>query len=457
LAVLNGINKILHDSLNTIVESMNYLCQTYLKSADGSSPTDDSIKVLTMGHSLGGGLCTLFSLAWYEICRIEPYNKAPFTIFKKPITTISIASPRVLSTGLSEYYCDKVKEKQIILQRITVRGDPVPGLPNKAWISKGKGYDHPCSSEDYVDERKQISLDIASTIRMRPLRKIDYNAPFKAKNIKTRMQMSANPGSHTEYLNIDFNNAVSILEFIGLSGRGADKSSASEIKRSDKGHTMVRLILGEADENTDGVLEKFKTIFYDLEQLRIPDEPRKEGSTDELDQPTKDDIYMSPEIFKQLIDDMHPLEGDQLNPKTPTDVEELDPKVKMPRNITGVITEGAKAAPSPLFIRDEDRVEKEMPPLSRTASTASTASDESDESETGRLFTKVVPERKLSTESASSTESGETLTGGKKRKWSLKYKKSINCDNPKGFSQKQYCKYGRKQKKTKKNKKNHYK
>ena len=30
------------------------------------------------------------------------------------------------------------------------------------------------------------------------------------------------------------------------------------------------------------------------------------------------------------------------------------------------------------------------------------------------------------------------------RKWSLKYKRSINCRRPKGFSQKQYCKYGRK-------------
>jgi hypothetical protein len=29
------------------------------------------------------------------------------------------------------------------------------------------------------------------------------------------------------------------------------------------------------------------------------------------------------------------------------------------------------------------------------------------------------------------------------RKWSLKYKKSINCSHPKGFSQKQHCKYGR--------------
>lgn len=33
------------------------------------------------------------------------------------------------------------------------------------------------------------------------------------------------------------------------------------------------------------------------------------------------------------------------------------------------------------------------------------------------------------------------MRGGK---WSLKYKKSINCKHPKGFSQKQHCKYGRK-------------
>ena len=37
---------------------------------------------------------------------------------------------------------------------------------------------------------------------------------------------------------------------------------------------------------------------------------------------------------------------------------------------------------------------------------------------------------------------GNTLKKG--GKWSLKYKKSINCRNPKGFSQRQHCKYGRK-------------
>jgi hypothetical protein len=37
----------------------------------------------------------------------------------------------------------------------------------------------------------------------------------------------------------------------------------------------------------------------------------------------------------------------------------------------------------------------------------------------------------------------EPRAGGKKR-WSVKYKKSIDCSNPKGFSQKQYCKRKRK-------------
>jgi hypothetical protein len=48
------------------------------------------------------------------------------------------------------------------------------------------------------------------------------------------------------------------------------------------------------------------------------------------------------------------------------------------------------------------------------------------------------------------TKVGQTKVGGK---WSIKYKKSIDCNHPKGFSQKQHCKYGRKtQKRTRKTK-----
>ena len=39
---------------------------------------------------------------------------------------------------------------------------------------------------------------------------------------------------------------------------------------------------------------------------------------------------------------------------------------------------------------------------------------------------------------------------GGRKKWTRKYKRSINCRRPKGYSQKQYCKYGRKKRKTRK-------
>ena len=52
--------------------------------------------------------------------------------------------------------------------------------------------------------------------------------------------------------------------------------------------------------------------------------------------------------------------------------------------------------------------------------------------------------RKSYKKSKSKRSKAKTLKKSKSpRKWSIKYKRSIDCDNPRGFSQKQYCKYGR--------------
>ena len=39
---------------------------------------------------------------------------------------------------------------------------------------------------------------------------------------------------------------------------------------------------------------------------------------------------------------------------------------------------------------------------------------------------------------------GRRKTKKRQHKWSLTYKRSIDCNHPKGFSQRQHCKYGRK-------------
>lgn len=57
--------------------------------------------------------------------------------------------------------------------------------------------------------------------------------------------------------------------------------------------------------------------------------------------------------------------------------------------------------------------------------------------------------KKIDEETAAEKKKGgnlkkKTTKKQNRKKWSKKYKKSINCNDPKGFSQKQYCKYGRK-------------
>ena len=51
--------------------------------------------------------------------------------------------------------------------------------------------------------------------------------------------------------------------------------------------------------------------------------------------------------------------------------------------------------------------------------------------------------RKRSESSLNTMGSLSIMEPTRRKKWSNTYKKRINCKNPKGFSQKQYCKYGK--------------
>ena len=57
-------------------------------------------------------------------------------------------------------------------------------------------------------------------------------------------------------------------------------------------------------------------------------------------------------------------------------------------------------------------------------------------------FQKYVSQYAYSTDLTKEAKKGYNAPriGKKKKRWSVKYKKSINCNNPKGFSQKNYCK-----------------
>jgi len=68
---------------------------------------------------------------------------------------------------------------------------------------------------------------------------------------------------------------------------------------------------------------------------------------------------------------------------------------------------------------------------------------------TKKVGPKKVGPKKVGPKKVGPKKIGPKKVGPKKvgGKWSMKYKKSINCNHPKGFSQKQHCKYGRKTRK----------
>lgn len=59
------------------------------------------------------------------------------------------------------------------------------------------------------------------------------------------------------------------------------------------------------------------------------------------------------------------------------------------------------------------------------------------------VYHRILKSKKNNKHINNKTKHNKNLKGGK---WSRKYKLSINCNNPKGFSQKQYCKFGRNKK-----------
>jgi thiol-disulfide isomerase/thioredoxin len=80
--------------------------------------------------------------------------------------------------------------------------------------------------------------------------------------------------------------------------------------------------------------------------------------------------------------------------------------------------------------------------INNVISTTQTSSPEN-------VYKRLVRSEKHATKSKNKTRHNKTKKNNKTRrkqrggKWSKKYKDSINCSKPKGFSQKQHCKYGR--------------
>jgi hypothetical protein len=356
---LYGIFKLLSDIIHTLFDAIIFIANTYLIPA---IKDNSNITLITTGQSLGGGLTTIFSYVWAEHIKRKfaeatatatgseddnttstpaitpaldtsnPTVLATMRRINSNIVAISIASPRVMSKTLADYFCLKHLNQQgqqvelndltvalnkgdVFFKRLTNRGDPVPALPpaGSRTLQKMLGnlaktgdlvYGHPCSDNQII--RKQISENCNAHSKQISRYVIPkYSDDLNCKNEKDRI-IGIPTGNdilsiykHIVYLDINYRYAIDT----NLLEKGSAKSFVTtyEIKReynSATNHkdTVCRLVFYDGSKVLTGgdsieVINKdtkqkaieainkltsktyeervFKVVFFNLEKLRV--------------------------------------------------------------------------------------------------------------------------------------------------------------------------------------------
>lgn len=305
---LFGVFKLLTDVIHILVDNIIYVG----KQINPDASLGD-INIFTSGHSLGGGLSTIFAYLWVaHLTSQKSFNSSPYNILNPNICCVSVGSPRVMDNELADIFCcltsnvsvksDKCNELiaainkynertgeidikgRILFYRVTSYHDPVPGLP------KHGTFTHPCSNEKVTgpNMREKITSDcyvqISNSVsdrcgiksnpgglasgKSKPALTVDYNLPLNCVNTKDKRSKSKfnSPhlvnfmGYHTMYLGVIFIGALDLGTF------AASAFVSREVKRVGDKDTVCRLIMYPNPISKD--VNKAGVVYYNLVKLR---------------------------------------------------------------------------------------------------------------------------------------------------------------------------------------------
>ena len=352
---LTGIFKLISENIHSILYAMTYVSNQLGK---------EEKQILTTGHSLGGGLTTIFAYLWVtHITSNEKYRKGDYALLNPNICCVSIASPRVLSKELANLFCcltddigtelnDECKKmvEQINKSRkdnnqITIVGrityirntmfrDPVTGLPVKG------NYYHPCSDKDttgaktrkavtsdcYVQIKNSASTRCWTQKKKALFRKpvpdklaitMDYNMPLdcvdtqekrKASKYKSPNLLKMPMGYHIMYNGISFAGGLDPFEFLASANPLKSKEASKEITRTIRsGDTVCRIIVYPSPKNGGS---NASVAFFDLSKLRNKNidnvgkiKIHQQLSTSSAEKAIEaEDINYTDDDFKELIE-----------------------------------------------------------------------------------------------------------------------------------------------------------
>ena len=173
---------------------------------------------------------------------------------------------------------------------------------------------------------------------------IAYNKSLDCRNTKTGMlsgNVSGNALAHTAYLYINFVNAVPVSGFIKSAlpvGTPSIKSKPVEIQRTNKGATVAAVILGVGEEKNFSTKQQFKSVFFDLNDLRPKDKQILTTNPD-AKPITTEDTLMNGKVFDEVIKEMTQIKvGETLNQVIPGKISKLETgSIEPMPNISGLL------------------------------------------------------------------------------------------------------------------------
>jgi hypothetical protein len=266
---LLGVFKIISEIFYTIEESINYLSKHFLK--------NNNIKIVTTGHSLGGGAASIFSYLWVK------HQK------KSKIACITFGSPRVMNGPLIEKFNKLIHDKIIMFKRYINNGDPFAKLPITSKHFENSYY----FPDDYDTSLNFVAITCSDS---KKTRKILCNLKNKTKKRKINIKY------HGIYLGISYKAAANNLTDLN-----------KEIKRDSNNDTICRIIIGGNNEN-------FKAVFFNLNDAKnkkqgfISSKLAKIKKTFFQVDYKHQDIYINKKMFEKLIKSSTELDNDNLNP-----------------------------------------------------------------------------------------------------------------------------------------------
>ena len=266
---LLGVFKIIAEIFYTIKESINYLSRHFLKT--------NNIKIVTTGHSLGGGAASIFSYLWVK-------HESDLKI-----ACITFGSPRVMNGPSIKKFNELIHNNIIMFKRYINNGDPFAKLPITSKKFKNSYY----FPDDYDDSLNFVAITCNDNKKTRA---ILCNLKNKTKKRKINIKY------HGMYLGISYKAAANNISDLN-----------KEIKRDSNDDTICRIIIGGNNEN-------FKAVFFNLNDAKM----KKQGLIASKISKIKktflkidykhQDIYINKKMFEKLIKNSTELDNTNLNP-----------------------------------------------------------------------------------------------------------------------------------------------